>query len=174
LLHYNLSTQCARIQAIPFQPRRGLRMWEDANYCWIVLCKNHWFHKNIFFRHRIPLGQTDAVTPLPPLGKHFTVRCDECRKTYTYKPKDVRKVELELAESFKPHPLFREDAEDVDSNRGTSQEVRQEGRPKEEPPQKEQLQGESRQEEMPKEESSQDESPQSQPPQEAKNRAKVA
>ena len=83
-------------------------------------------------------------------------------------------MELELAESFKPHPLFREDAEDVDSNRGTSQEVRQEGRPKEEPPQKEQLQGESRQEEMPKEESSQDESPQSQPPQEAKNRAKVA
>lgn len=31
-------------------------MWEDANYCWIVLCKNHWFHvrQNFFFRHRIP------------------------------------------------------------------------------------------------------------------------
>jgi hypothetical protein len=86
-------------------------MWEDANYCWVVLCKNHWSHKNIFFRHRIPLGQTDAVTPLPPLGKHFTVLCDECRKAYTYEPKDVRKVELELPESFEPHPLFREDAE---------------------------------------------------------------
>jgi len=153
-------------------------MWEDADYCWVVLCKNHWFHmrQNIFFRHRIPLGQTDAVTPLPPLGKHFTVRCDECRKTYTYRPKDVRRVELELPESFKPHPLFREDAEDevLDSNRGTAQEVRQEERPKEEPPQKEQLQGESRQEEPPKKESSQDESPQREPRQEEQKRAKGA
>ena len=153
-------------------------MWEDADYCWVVLCKNHWFHmrQNIFFRHRIPLGQTDAVTPLPPLGKHFTVRCDECRKTYTYRPKDVRRVELELPESFKPHPLFREDAEDevLDSNRGTAQEVRQEERPNEEPPQKEQLQGESRQEEPPKKESSQDESPQSEPRQEEQKRAKGA
>ena len=92
-------------------------MWEDANYSWVVLCKNHWFHvrQNIFFRHRIPLGQTDAVTPLPALGKHFTVRCDECRRAYTYKPKDVRKVELELPESFKPHPLFREDAAQEES-----------------------------------------------------------
>jgi hypothetical protein len=31
-------------------------MWEDANYCWVVLCKNYWFHvrQNFFFRHRIP------------------------------------------------------------------------------------------------------------------------
>jgi len=151
-------------------------MWEDANYCWIVLCKNHWFHKNIFFRHRIPLGQTDAVTPLPRLGKHFTVRCDECRKTYTYKPKDVRKVELELAESFKPHPLFREDAEDeaVDSTRSTAQQVRQDEQPKDEPPQKEQLHGEARQQEPPKKESPQDESPQSEPPQEEQARSKGA
>ena len=78
------------------------------NYCWVVLCKNHWFHlsQNTFLRHRIPLGQTDAVTPLPPLREHFTVLCDECRKPYTYEPRDVRKVELELPESFKPHPLF--------------------------------------------------------------------
>ena len=52
-----------------------------------------------------------TVTPLPPLGKHFTVWCDQCRKTYTYKPKDVQKAVLELPESFKPFPLFREDAE---------------------------------------------------------------
>ena len=34
-------------------------MWKDANYCWVVLCKNHWFHvrKNLFFRHKIPLAQ---------------------------------------------------------------------------------------------------------------------
>jgi len=49
-------------------------MWVDANYCWVVLCKNHWFHmrQNIFFRHRIPLSQTDAVSALPPLSKPFT------------------------------------------------------------------------------------------------------
>ena len=86
-------------------------MWEDANYCWVVLCKNHWFHmrQNFLFRHRIPLCETDAVAPLPRLGKHFTVRCDDCRKVYTYKPKDVRRAELELPETFKPHPLFREE-----------------------------------------------------------------
>jgi hypothetical protein len=67
--------------------------------------------QNIFFRHRIPLSQTDAVSALPPLSKPFTVQCDECRKTYTYEPEDVRKVELEPPDSFKPHPLFREDAE---------------------------------------------------------------
>ena len=88
-------------------------MWQDANYFWVVLCKNHWFHmrQNIFFRHRIPLSQTDAVSALLPLSKAFTVQCDDCRKTYTYEPKDVQRVELELPQSFKPHPLFREDAE---------------------------------------------------------------
>ena len=138
-------------------------MWEDANYCWVVLCKNRWFHmkQNFFFRHRIPLAETDAVTPLPRLGKHFTVRCDECRKTYIYKPKDVLRVELELPESFKPHPLFREDAGDEapGSSRVTAREVRQEERPKEERPQKKQLEGQSLREEPPKSESSQDESP---------------
>ena len=85
-------------------------MWEDTDYCWVVLCKNHWFHmrQNFFFQHRIPLAQTDAVAPLPPLSKDFTVKCDECGKTYTYKPRDVRRVALELPETFKPHPLFEE------------------------------------------------------------------
>ena len=25
-------------------------MWVDSNYCWVVVCKNHWFHRraNIF------------------------------------------------------------------------------------------------------------------------------
>ena len=84
-------------------------MGEVANYCWVVLCKNHWFHirQNLFFRHRIPLAETDAVATLPPLVKPFTVRCDECRKTYMYKPKEVRRVELGLPERFKPHPLFQ-------------------------------------------------------------------
>jgi hypothetical protein len=90
-------------------------MWEDANYCWVVLCKNHWFHmrQNFFFRHRVPLAETDTVSSLPSLGKRFTVRCDECGKTYTYKPKDVLRVELELPESFRPHPLFRDCEDEV-------------------------------------------------------------
>ena len=143
-------------------------MWEDSNYCWVVLCKNRWFHmrKNLFFRHRIPLAETDPVAPLPSLPKRFTVRCDECRKTYIYEPKDVLRAELELPESFKPHPLFREDAEDdtPHSNRVTAQEVRQAQRPKDEPSQKE----------PPKKESSQDESPQSERPPDGQARAKGA
>lgn len=84
-------------------------MWEDANYCWVVRCKNRWFHtrQNSFVRRRIPLAQTDAVAPLPALSKHFTVKCDECRKTYTYKPEDVRRIEMELPETFKPIRSFK-------------------------------------------------------------------
>ena len=134
-------------------------MWEDTNYCWVVLCKNHWFHmrQNIFFRHRIPLGQTDAVTPLPPLGKHFMVRSDECRKTYTYKPSDVRRVELELPESFKPHPLFQEELVLDDANRTTAQEPPREEPPQKKPPQEEARQEEPRQEKPPQEQRPQDE-----------------
>ncbi len=59
-------------------------MWENSRYCWVVLCKNHWFHvrRNILFRHRIALGETDAVTPRPAIDAHFRVRCDECGKEY--------------------------------------------------------------------------------------------
>ena len=86
-------------------------MWEDVNYCWVVLCKNRWFHvrQNLFFRHRIPLAPTDAVAALPTLGDRFTVRCDECGKAYSYRPSEVRRFEQEFPESFKPHPLFQED-----------------------------------------------------------------
>ena len=112
-------------------------MWEDANYCWVVLCKNYLFHlrQNIFFRHRIPLGETDAVAPLPPLGEHFAVRCDDCGETYTYRPQDVRRIGLELPESFKAHPRFQEAPEDegVNSNRPSQQEQNEE-----EPPLKQQ------------------------------------
>ena len=110
-----------------FRRRTQRYRWEDPNYCWVVLCKNHWFHmrQNFLFRHKIPLAETDAVTPLPPLGKPFTVRCDECRRTYTYRPKDVRRIELELPASFKPHPLFQEEPLKTealaDSDRSTEQ-----------------------------------------------------
>jgi hypothetical protein len=84
--------------------------WIDSHYCWVVLCKNHWFHlqQNLFFRHRIPLAATDPVTPRPTLEDRFRVRCDDCRKEYLYKPSEVLKSELELPDSFIPHPLLRD------------------------------------------------------------------
>jgi len=69
-------------------------MWEDANYCWVVLCKNHWFHilQNIFFRHRIPLGQTDAVTPLPLSANTSRSGAMRAEKRYTYKPEGAKRA----------------------------------------------------------------------------------
>jgi len=83
-------------------------MWVDSHYCWVVLCKNHWYHvpKNLYFRHRIPLAESDPVAPRPSLEGRFRVRCDDCRKEYFYKPSEVLKSELELPDSFIPHPLF--------------------------------------------------------------------
>jgi hypothetical protein len=85
-------------------------MWVDSHYCCVVLCKNHWFHlrQNLFFRHRIPLSESDPVAPRPSLDGRFRVRCDDCRKEYLYKPSEVLKSELELPDSFTPHPLFRD------------------------------------------------------------------
>jgi len=84
-------------------------MWEDNHYCWVVLCKNYWFHlrQNLFFGHKIPLGEADAISPCPVLHGPFTVRCDECGKEYLYKASEVRRFDQELPESFTPHPLFR-------------------------------------------------------------------
>lgn len=86
-------------------------MWENSNYCWVVLCKNHWVHlrENLFYAHRIPLGETDAITPRPPIDQRFRVTCDSCGKEYLYAPSEVRRYEQELPESFVPHPLFREE-----------------------------------------------------------------
>jgi hypothetical protein len=123
-------------------------MWEDTNYCWVVLCKNYWFHmrQNVFFRHRIPLGPTDAVAPLPSVNKPFTVRCDECGKTYTYTRKELRRVEMELPEAFKPHPLFQEEAaEDGAPDESSRSAVRES--PREESLQEEVAQGEPAREE---------------------------
>jgi hypothetical protein len=85
-------------------------MWVDSHYCWVVLCKNHWFHlrQNLFYRHRIPLAETDPVAPRPSLEGRFRVQCDDCRKEYLYKPSEVLKYEQELSDSFSPHPLFRD------------------------------------------------------------------
>jgi hypothetical protein len=86
-------------------------MWEDNNYCWVVLCKNNWFHRreNLFYKHRIPLAETDVYAPVPALKSNFTARCDECHKEYLYKPSDVLRHDQELPVSFIPHPLFQLD-----------------------------------------------------------------
>jgi hypothetical protein len=87
-------------------------MWEDPRYCWVVVCKNHWFHlrQNLFFGHKIPLAEADAYAPPPALISSFTVRCDDCQKEYRYKPSELRRHEQALPEFFIPHPLFRLDA----------------------------------------------------------------
>ena len=77
------------------------------------LCKNRLFHiretLSLNYRERIPLGETDAVTPCPIVNCTFNVRCDKCGKEYGYKSSDVLKFELDtVPESFTPHPLFRE------------------------------------------------------------------
>jgi len=83
---------------------------QDIHYYWVVLCKNYFFHmrQNLFYRHRIPLAVTDPYSPVPSLDGPFKVRCDDCGKTYSYKPSDVRRYEQEITGSFTPHPLFRD------------------------------------------------------------------
>ena len=85
-------------------------MWVGSDYCWVVVCKNNLFHHhpNIFNVHRIPLGETDAVSPRPNIDKPFAVRCDECGKEYMYQPSDVLRYEMEVPASFVAHPLFSE------------------------------------------------------------------
>jgi hypothetical protein len=83
-------------------------MGSESQYFWVVLCKNHKFHKrqNLFFGHKIPLAETDAFQPPPNLDGGIHVRCDDCGQEYTYKPNDLLRIELESRESFTPHPLF--------------------------------------------------------------------
>jgi hypothetical protein len=66
--------------------------------------QKHWFHarKNLFFRHKILLAETDAFSSRPPVNRPFKVRCGECRKEYIYKPTEVLRVEHEPEESFTP------------------------------------------------------------------------
>ena len=83
-------------------------MTYESQYFWVVLCKNRRFHKhqNLFFDHRIPLGETDAYLPPPRLDNLISVRCNDCGQEYTYHPKDLLRVELESPDAFTPHPYF--------------------------------------------------------------------
>jgi len=82
---------------------------EDGQYFWAVLCKNHKFHRrqNLFFAHKIPLAETDAILPPPPLENCLHVRCDDCGQEYSYDPKELVRIQLEYPEPFTPHPLFQ-------------------------------------------------------------------
>src|ERR1700674_5650860 len=70
-------------------------LWETRQYCWVVICKNQRFHHqtNLLYGHRIPLGETDAFTPRPPLDGTLTVRCDECGEENSYEPAEVLRYE---------------------------------------------------------------------------------
>ncbi len=84
-------------------------MYDTNSYCWAVICKNKWFHRqeNLHYGHKIPLSSTDAFSPPPTLNAPFAVRCDGCGKKYLYRPAELVRYELELPESFVPHELFR-------------------------------------------------------------------
>ena len=80
----------------------------EGEYYWIVLCKNHHHHakQNRSAGHPILLGETDGVSPPPHFNGEFNVRCEDCRKEYSYSPRDLLRHETEPQESFLAHPLF--------------------------------------------------------------------
>ena len=84
-------------------------MMGKNDYCWVVLCKNRWFHfrRSFFKGHQIPLGQTDSAESLPLVDDTFPVPCGDCGKEYVYKASEVRKSKYQGPASFSPHPLFR-------------------------------------------------------------------
>jgi hypothetical protein len=84
--------------------------WEDKQYFWVVVCKNRHFHEhqNIWFGHRILLGETDSYSDLPVSAPQILVRCDACGKEYEYSQKEILKFESDPVESFVEHPMFRE------------------------------------------------------------------
>ncbi len=83
-------------------------MEPNTEYFWVVLCKNNLFHyrQNRSTGHRILLGETDAVLPLPHLQASFIATCDNCGKEYKYKASEALRYETERPQSFVAHPLF--------------------------------------------------------------------
>ena len=84
-------------------------MFEERDYFWVVLCKNHRFHHkgNTSYAHQIVLGETDAYSPLPMLTQTVTVRCDSCGEEYSYKPTEILRNVVEIPTEFVAHPMFR-------------------------------------------------------------------
>ena len=98
------------VRSLPLSVASEVRMSFDNQYVWAVICKNHKFHKrqNLFFGHKIPLGETDAFMPPPAWDGRIHVICDDCGQENTYESKDLVRFELTSSESFTPHPLFLE------------------------------------------------------------------
>jgi hypothetical protein len=105
-----LETKGTRAAEQIFAAEARRELWVDCSCCWVVVCKNHWFHRkrNLFNVHRIPLGETDTVSTRPSIKQHFIAQCDECFKEYVYKPSEVLRWEMQPPPSFIPHPLFRD------------------------------------------------------------------
>jgi len=61
---------------------------------------------NLFYRHRIPLAETDPVDPRPVLNGPFRVRCDECGQRVSLQASEVLRFEQELPENFTPIRYF--------------------------------------------------------------------
>jgi hypothetical protein len=84
--------------------------WGDQTrqYVWAVICKNRKFHdrENMYSGHKIPLGETDEVSPPPTIDFRIAVRCDECGEEKEYDPAELVRFQMELPTDFKPHPLF--------------------------------------------------------------------
>jgi len=85
-------------------------LWDNSiPFYWVVICKNAKFHHHTsrLYSHVIRLGETDEVEDVPVLHGSFAVRCDECEKESPYEAADLRRIQLEPLEGFKPHALFR-------------------------------------------------------------------
>jgi hypothetical protein len=84
--------------------------WEDKQYFWVVICKNHHFHEHqsIWAGHKIFLGETDSYSSLPVTAPQIKVQCDSCGEEYEYSQKEILRFESDPVTTFVKHPLFRE------------------------------------------------------------------
>jgi hypothetical protein len=94
------------------QEAAGVPVEYTTDYFWVVFCKNRRFHHkdNTGYEHRILLGETDAFSSHPMLPAMIEVRCDSCRKAYSYKRSEILRDEVQVPEAFVPHPLFKKAA----------------------------------------------------------------
>lgn len=85
-------------------------LWENARYVWVVVCKNKKAHRHAgaALTYKIPLAETDAVSGMPDISAPFLVKCPNCSGEYRYDPGEVMNVELDVVDSFVPHPLFQD------------------------------------------------------------------
>jgi len=96
-----LTSSCGELEAEPME--------YTLDYFWVVVCKNSRFHHkgNIGYEHKILLGEADAYSSLPMLPDKIEVRCDSCGEEYFYKQKEIMRDEIQIPETFLPHPLFK-------------------------------------------------------------------